>query len=434
MNANSPQFGDPILIPAHDKHLLELVDVYACTIDAKSCSAVIGKLAQVAPLVDMAHVKRVRKRKDSPHKLDVIIQPVHKEDDIDEENGDIQDISVPLAAATTTATTSTSELISFTTLSEAIAASLDAYSDGAFIAQVSRYAPRSKEDQIAWTVHWPVTLRLPDKISLRDKSDLSEEEVAVMKQHMTSAWQLAHGRSDGRRVMMANACVIVNPLAATALINKNLIGGDNDDKDEQVKLVVGSGVDGTHQHPLHHAVMVAAESVATWQRETWYSNSSEIAPATTTALVEKMEEDGADDDDDDVKRRRLEDGVKQRRDRNKKQSTTNDTLHQHQKLNTAAAVEDGKEDKNDEKDEIEIASSSSLSEIPYLCTGYDCYVVHEPCVMCAMALVHSRLRRVVFCVPDVKGGALGGSGLKLHSKRTLNHHYSVYRLPLLLDE
>ena len=25
---------------------------------------------------------------------------------------------------------------------------------------------------------------------------------------------------------------------------------------------------------------------------------------------------------------------------------------------------------------------------PYLCTGYECYVLREPCTMCAMALVH----------------------------------------------
>ncbi|KAL4457356.1 hypothetical protein ABPG75_012221 [Micractinium tetrahymenae] len=66
---------------------------------------------------------------------------------------------------------------------------------------------------------------------------------------------------------------------------------------------------------------------------------------------------------------------------------------------------------------------------PYLCTGYDAYLVHEPCVMCAMALVHSRLRRVAFCLPSGRWGALGGA-YALHAQRSLNHHYQVYRLPL----
>ncbi|KAF5831104.1 hypothetical protein DUNSADRAFT_13611 [Dunaliella salina] len=69
---------------------------------------------------------------------------------------------------------------------------------------------------------------------------------------------------------------------------------------------------------------------------------------------------------------------------------------------------------------------------PYMCTGYDCFIAREPCVMCAMALVHSRVARVVFCHPDVDGGALGGR-LQLMGQRSLNHHYKVYRLGLAPD-
>ena len=65
---------------------------------------------------------------------------------------------------------------------------------------------------------------------------------------------------------------------------------------------------------------------------------------------------------------------------------------------------------------------------PYLCTGFDCYLVREPCVMCAMALVHSRVRRVVYAEADPEWGALGGS-LRLHGQRSLNHHYTVYHMP-----
>lgn len=68
---------------------------------------------------------------------------------------------------------------------------------------------------------------------------------------------------------------------------------------------------------------------------------------------------------------------------------------------------------------------------PYMCTGYDCFLTHEPCIMCAMALVHSRVSRVVFCVQDEVGGALG-SRLNLMKQRSLNHHYKVFHLPLVL--
>lgn len=68
---------------------------------------------------------------------------------------------------------------------------------------------------------------------------------------------------------------------------------------------------------------------------------------------------------------------------------------------------------------------------PYLCTGYDVYTTREPCIMCAMALVHSRAKRVFYGTPK-KDGALGSSA-KIHLLKELNHHYEVYRY-LLHDE
>lgn len=66
---------------------------------------------------------------------------------------------------------------------------------------------------------------------------------------------------------------------------------------------------------------------------------------------------------------------------------------------------------------------------PYLCTGYDFYIINEPCLMCSMAMVHSRVRRIFFHRNNVDNGALGGGNkLKLHSVKELNHHYQVFRV------
>lgn len=67
---------------------------------------------------------------------------------------------------------------------------------------------------------------------------------------------------------------------------------------------------------------------------------------------------------------------------------------------------------------------------PYLCTGFDAFTLHEPCAMCAMALVHSRVRRVVFALPDPALGMLGaGRPLRqLHCEKRLNHRYVVFCL------
>ena len=53
-------------------------------------------------------------------------------------------------------------------------------------------------------------------------------------------------------------------------------------------------------------------------------------------------------------------------------------------------------------------------------TGCTLYVTKEPCPMCAGALVHCRIDRVVFGADDPKGGAAGGA-MNLLQFPTLNH-------------
>jgi tRNA(adenine34) deaminase len=53
-------------------------------------------------------------------------------------------------------------------------------------------------------------------------------------------------------------------------------------------------------------------------------------------------------------------------------------------------------------------------------TDCDLYVTKEPCVMCAGAIVHARVRRVIFGCPDPKAGAAGGM-INILQMPSLNH-------------
>lgn len=60
----------------------------------------------------------------------------------------------------------------------------------------------------------------------------------------------------------------------------------------------------------------------------------------------------------------------------------------------------------------------------YRLPGCDLYVTIEPCVMCAGAILHARIARVVYGAPDPKTGACG-SVVDLFAEPRLNHHASV---------
>ena len=55
------------------------------------------------------------------------------------------------------------------------------------------------------------------------------------------------------------------------------------------------------------------------------------------------------------------------------------------------------------------------------------YLTREPCLMCSMALLHSRISTVYFLERNLQHGALA-SNYRLHRLKKTNHRFLVYQL------
>jgi tRNA(adenine34) deaminase len=60
----------------------------------------------------------------------------------------------------------------------------------------------------------------------------------------------------------------------------------------------------------------------------------------------------------------------------------------------------------------------------YRLPGCELYVTLEPCAMCSGAMIHARLRRLIFGAADPKAGAVG-SVLEVVNHPRLNHQMQV---------
>ncbi len=81
---------------------------------------------------------------------------------------------------------------------------------------------------------------------------------------------------------------------------------------------------------------------------------------------------------------------------------------------------------NDPTAHAEIAALRDAARVAgnYRLTGVELFCTLEPCAMCAGAMLHARIARVVFGARDPKSGACG-SVIDLFAEPRLNHHASV---------
>ncbi|CAN6227340.1 unnamed protein product [Urochloa humidicola] len=377
------------------------VDVVAANIEPKLASILIRQLSQACPLENLRHVKRVRRRTECGK----------------------SELSIILCLSTGSETYSKQLPVDVQKI-------VDTYQLNPFTAKVSMCSATSKEEWEEQCKLWPTSYHpAHDLVIVRG---FQEDELPSIFNCMKMAIQLSK---------VGNAAIIVDP-SSTQIIAKatdqthqhgtseSKFSGlkaddacsmsestDNNDnlllpisflsecKSLNMEVSCINPWGWTKQrtmvqkplpsegcfawHPLRHATLVAIENAA--ERDRMMFPSTSITKPDSNGNLENH------NDNEPAKR-----------------------------LKTDTKVKFELQEKEQSADE---SCCSDLSETtrPYLCTGFDIYLVWEPCAMCAMALVHHRFKRVFYAFPNPVNGALGGV-YRLHGEKSLNHHYNVFRV------
>ncbi|XP_054816528.1 tRNA-specific adenosine deaminase TAD3 [Prosopis cineraria] len=383
-------------------------NVIASVIDPKHANQIIRILNRIQPLENLRHVKRVQKKilEAGQIELSVILCLASE--------GDSQLDSMPPHLQ---------ELIR-------------SYQLSPFITKVCKYAATSKEEWQEQCKFWPTSYH-PRTYNIDGITGFSEGDSQLVFKFMQSAVELATSEAG----LVVNAAVIVDPSAKQVIssacdevyipntckdscstdscclkkpelfsfhpiANKvgpndpsNLNNPSNQPKPPHTGVACLYPWQWAEQqslrpslykwHPLRHAAIVAIESSAVRDR-CLFRSVSDIDEKCLVLDHEKTCWIASPP---------------------KRQRTIPDNVEDDEKLNALSQ------------------SSDQVSARPYLCTGYDIFLVWEPCTMCAMALVHQRIRRIFYAFPNPNAGALG-SVHRLQGEKSLNHHYAVFRVLL----
>lgn len=404
------------------------VDVFAAKIEPKVTSTLVRQLHLIAPLENLGHVKRVRKTSvEGSIDLSIILciagnHPSDFEKDL------------PCDVFELTKT----------------------YQLKPYIARVPKYAASSKGEWEAQCQYWPTSYH-PNACNVQAVEELTKEEATIVCTFMKAA--IKNGKLACKSGQLSNGAVIVDPLIREIIAcghdqtrswqvarNNHLIKEDDLNNENKPKV---TAFEPSHDREIQSGGMSFKDAKCIKDKETDFKNtkstkqreinsevhvSSEIlAKGGRTypwhplrhAVIVAIEMAAERDKELFPDRGYLPD--QDRLELDLLPSTMGISVKRQKTTICKKSIDRIHEEDNASSIEYTVPFGAKDLSRPYLCTGYDIYVTGEPCAMCAMALVHQRVRRVFYAFPNSRVGALG-SAYRLHGERSLNHHYTVYRV------
>ena len=283
------------------------------------------------------------------------------------------------------------------------------------VLQVPRHAPVMRWQYDQWNRFWP--LHFHEGAAARQLSPWlplpPQSELAGLKAMMRRAIKLASQSAQAGGA--AVGAVLVRPSPS---------GGSPTVVAEHMDVSRGAGADCMACNPLRHALMVCIDDVAAQERARRPCPSvsnfprqgrqpRQLCSSKALAVGVDVELSGPDGTNTSLRGAVSEStglcGTKRLLPAHEAIAVT--AFAQAQIGEGAAAQGDG---------------VASLACDDHLCTGCDAFITLEPCAMCAMALVHSRIHRVFYAIPSADQGALGSRFL-VHTQPSINHHFQVVR-------
>ena len=383
------------ILPDHVRGEPILTLITALRIQEKRhTSLAVKELSLTHPIPTLTHLKRVRRVcKEDAKRMNILSSPDEDEDVMliylnFPEKFNIHPAPEQGMDVTRLANSDVSRV--FESLGEA-GLDIRHYTRDVYLCRVALHPPKLREVYERVTKYWPCAFH-EDTYLTRLASDnfFNTTEIQNITTYMNKAIEVE--RQNDREV--------IKPQRHTNNYNYPQIG-----------CVLVDGVSGEvicavrdarHTHPLQHAAMVAVDRVAGGQGGgVWGGGRGRTGGERGT--------EGKDEE-----KRTEGKGRTEEEERTEEKDEGRRTEEQDEGRRT-----EGKEEQEEHP--------HPHPNTPYLCTGCDIYLTSEPCMMCSMALLHSRVRRVFYLRPDLDLGALG-SRTKLHTLPGINHRYEVFRV------